>query len=51
MTAGNGNPTPSTLAIVAAIELDDKSHQRKDRIKRDQFLNQVMESAGVPLIR
>lgn len=39
------------LAIIAAIELDDSSHNRKDRIDRDKFLNEAMEDAGVPLIR
>ena len=42
---------PNNLAIVAAIELDDSSHKRKDRIARDDFLNEAMEEAGVPLLR
>lgn len=36
--------------ILAAIELDDFSHRRKDRQKRDQFLNEAMSGAH-PLIR
>lgn len=40
-----------TYEIKFAIELDDPSHQRKDRIKRDDFLNSAMQSAGVPLYR
>ncbi|UCE93519.1 MAG: DUF2726 domain-containing protein [Flavobacteriaceae bacterium] len=41
----------STLRPVAAIELDDKSHQRSDRIKRDEFVNQLFTNAGLPLLR
>ena len=40
-----------TLAIVAAIELDDKSHQREDRKNRDSFLDNACRSAGLKLIR
>jgi hypothetical protein len=40
-----------TLKPVVAIELDDKSHERSDRIKRDKFVNQLFESAGLPLLR
>lgn len=39
------------LQVVAAIELDDASHQQKVRIKRDQFLNAACRSAHFPLIR
>lgn len=42
---------PRTVEIVAAIELDDASHQRHDRIDRDSFLDSAMKSAGIPLIR
>lgn len=34
-----------------AIELDDYSHNRADRIKRDEFVNRVMEEVGLRLIR
>ncbi len=34
-----------------AIELDDSSHQRADRIERDAFVEQVFEAAGLPLVR
>ncbi|PSR12532.1 hypothetical protein C8255_26500, partial [filamentous cyanobacterium CCP3] len=40
-----------SLKVLAAVELDDSSHQRSDRIKRDDFLNQAVKSAGLPLIR
>lgn len=39
------------LNILAAIELDDRSHQRADRIARDIFLNKACKTANVPLIR
>ena len=42
---------PADLSIKFAIELDDSSHHRGDRTARDQFLNEAMESAGVPLYR
>jgi hypothetical protein len=40
-----------TLAIVAAIELDDRSHDEKDRKERDRFVQKVFAQAGVPLVR
>lgn len=40
-----------TLQPVLAIELDDKSHERSDRINRDEFVNQLFDHAGLPLLR
>lgn len=40
-----------TFAVVAAIELDDASHLKKSRVKRDILLNEVMRQAGIPLLR
>jgi hypothetical protein len=40
-----------TAAIRAVIELDDRSHDRRDRVKRDEFLRAVLQFTGVPLIR
>lgn len=37
--------------IVAAIELDDLSHQRPDRRERDQFVNRLFSQMRVRLIR
>jgi len=37
-------------AILAAIELDDRSHDRPDRRKRDAFVDAVMKSAGIPIL-
>ena len=42
---------PQTLAVQAAIELDDKSHRQSHRVTRDNFLKQATESAGLPLLR
>lgn len=33
------------------IELDDDSHERKDRKERDMFVNGLFASVGIPLIR
>lgn len=43
--------TPGDLTIQAAIELDDRSHQRSDRQKRDKFLDSTAKNVGLPLIR
>ena len=40
-----------SLKPVLAIELDDSSHQRPDRQKRDRFLEDVLEQAELPLLR
>jgi hypothetical protein len=32
------------------IELDDRTHLRWDRMKRDAFVNQVMKDVGLPII-
>ncbi len=39
------------LKIVLAIELDDPSHNRKDRQERDIFLEWACKSAKMPLLR
>ena len=37
--------------ILCAIELDDKSHQRPDRIQRDDFVNELFAAQNLPLLR
>ena len=37
--------------IIALIELDDKSHERPDRIERDEFVNAVLKNTGYVLLR
>jgi hypothetical protein len=34
-----------------AIELDDKSHNRQDRIERDEFVEELFETTSLPLVR
>lgn len=36
---------------LAAVELDDSSHERPDRVQRDDFLNKAFDSAELPLLR
>jgi hypothetical protein len=40
-----------SMRIVCAIELDDQSHDRRDRRVRDAFVNKACATAGLPLIR
>ena len=39
-----------TMAPLVAIELDDKSHARADRIERDEFVDQAFAAAGLDVI-
>ena len=39
------------LAPKLAIELDDKSHERADRIDRDGEVERILTDAGLPLLR
>lgn len=41
---------PRTMRPVCAIELDDRSHQKESRIKRDAFVDSVFHTAGLPLL-
>ncbi len=42
---------PGSLQPRVCIELDDSSHERQERIERDQFLDAAFESADLPLLR
>ena len=42
---------PESFTVVAAVELDDKSHQNKSVQKRDKVKNDSCKSAGLVLIR
>ncbi len=42
---------PHSTRIVLAIELDDETHGLADRRERDEFLDNAMRAAGVPLLR
>ncbi len=39
-----------TSRILAAVELDDRSHDRADRRERDAFVDAALGSAGVPIL-
>lgn len=42
--------TASELSPVGVLELDDHSHERGDRVARDKFVDQVLASAGIPVL-
>jgi Protein of unknown function (DUF2726) len=42
---------PTTFQVLAAIELDDRSHDRPERRQRDQLINGVFLQAHIPLLR
>ena len=39
------------IVPLVAIELDDSSHSRPDRVNRDRFLEKAFADAGLPLLR
>ncbi len=41
---------PKTMNPLFAIELDDSSHERADRVERDAFVDSVFEVAQLPLL-
>ena len=41
----------SDFSILLLIELDDKSHNKPQRIDRDNFVEKATEAAGIPLLR
>lgn len=42
---------PATMKPLLAVELDDASHQRRDRQARDAFVEKAFQAAGLPLLR
>ncbi len=42
---------PQTVSPLVAIELDDASHEREDRRRRDEFVDEALRSAALPLLR
>jgi hypothetical protein len=40
----------SVVSPVLAVELDDASHDREDRLERDAFVDRVLAKAGLPLL-
>jgi hypothetical protein len=41
----------AALSPLIAVELDDSSHQRPDRVARDWDVNRILEIASLPLLR
>jgi very-short-patch-repair endonuclease len=39
-----------TLSVAGVVELDDATHQRKDRSDRDAFVDKVLSTAGIPIV-
>jgi len=39
-----------TIKPTAIIEVDDKSHNRPDRIKRDQFIDNLFKAVNLPIL-
>lgn len=42
---------PQTARPLLGIELDDKSHQQRERQERDEFVKNVFSAAQLPLVR
>lgn len=40
----------SDLAVFGVIELDDKSHERGDRVERDNLVDQALGGAKIPIV-
>jgi hypothetical protein len=40
----------SDLSVLGIIELDDLSHQRADRQARDEFVDNALAAAGIPIL-
>lgn len=41
---------PETLEVREVVELNDKSHKKRSRAERDEFLEKACDSAGLKLI-
>jgi hypothetical protein len=41
----------NSFRILGVIELDDRSHDRGDRMRRDAFVDKALASAGIPIVR
>ncbi len=41
---------PKTLEFRIVVELDDNSHERGDRIERDQKVDDILKQAEIPII-
>lgn len=41
---------PHDLSVACVLELNDRSHERKDRIKRDDFIDQLFKKVKLPVV-
>ena len=41
---------PDTLEFRLVVELDDKSHERNDRVERDQKVDDILAQANIPML-
>jgi hypothetical protein len=41
----------NTLETIQVIELDDWTHKRTDRKKRDEFVERLLENSGIKIYR
>lgn len=41
----------SEMSPIYAVEVDDKTHERADRVKRDEFVNKIFIDKNVKLLR
>lgn len=41
----------AALSPIIAVELDDSSHQLRDRAARDRVVNRILKSASFPILR
>jgi hypothetical protein len=41
---------PATTKVFGVVELDDKSHDRADRVTRDAFVDNAFAAAGVQIV-
>lgn len=42
---------PDTITPRVVVELDDASHERRDRRERDEFVDAAFQAAGLPVVR
>jgi len=42
---------PASLAVVAVVELDDSSHRKARQRERDQWKDEALKAASIPVVR
>jgi len=41
----------NSMEPIVAVELDDKSHDKPERVRRDKLINKIFKESGLPLVR